>query len=209
MKTLPINIRQETPADYRAVEVLTREAFWNVYRPGCFEHYVIHRYRSRTDFVPELNLIASIGDKVVGHIMYARAEIRADNGTVVPILTFGPVSVSPEYQKAGIGSKLIRSSMEKAREMGAGAIALTGALDFYQSFGFVTGSSLDIHYAYEPLDEEVPYFLICELKPGFLANISGTYKDPEGYVVDENDVDEFDADFPPKEKKKLPGQLGA
>ena len=92
--------------------------------------------------------------------------------------------------------------------MGAGALLITGNIDFYGKSGFVEASTRGIHYFAEPRDAEVPYFLLCELEPGFLTGVTGAYKDPEGYFVNEADAETFDAQFPPREKLKLPGQLG-
>lgn len=201
------SIRLETKKDYRETENLTREAFWNVYRPGCLEHYVLHLFRDRPDFVPELDFVMEQDGKLIGHIMYARAEIHADDGRTIPIMTFGPISIAPEYKRRGYGTKLLRYSMREAKKLGAGALAITGNLDFYGKSGFVTASSRGIHYFAEPRDAVVPYFLICELMPGFLQGVCGIYKDPAGYFVDEKQAEIFDAQFPPKMKLKLPGQL--
>ena len=197
-------IRTETPADYRTVENLTREAFWNVYRPGCTEHYVLHRFRGRPDFVPELDLVMEVEGKLVGHVMYVRSAIQTDDGRTVPIMTFGPISIAPEYKRRGYGTILLRCSMEKAKEMGAQALAITGNIDFYGKSGFVVSKTKGVRYEDDP---DADYFLIAELEQGFLDGISGTYKDPAGYFVDEQEAEEFDATFPPKEKLKLPGQL--
>ena len=197
-------IRTETPADYRTVENLTREAFWNVYRPGCTEHYVLHRFRGLPDFVPELDLVMEVEGKLVGHVMYVRSAIQTDDGRTVPIMTFGPISIAPEYKRRGYGTILLRCSMEKAKEMGAQALAITGNIDFYGKSGFVVSKTKGVRYEDDP---DADYFLIAELEQGFLDGISGTYKDPAGYFVDEQEAEEFDAAFPPKEKLKLPGQL--
>ena len=175
MSEKKITIRLETKDDYRAVENLTRESFWNVYRPGCMEHYVLHCYRDDPAFVPEL--------------------------------TFGPIGIAPAYKRKGYGKRLLDYSMEKAKEMGAGALAITGNILFYGKSGFVPAKTKGVRYADDP---EADYFLIRELTPGFLNGISGTYKDPEGYFVCEKDPDgfeRFEATFPKKEKLKLPGQL--
>ena len=197
-------IRTETPADYRTVENLTREAFWNVYRPGCTEHYVLHRFRGRPDFVPDLALVMEVEGKLVGHVMYVRSAIQTDDGRTVPIMTFGPISIAPEYKRRGYGTILLRCSMEKAKEMGAQALAIMGNIDFYGKSGFVVSKTKGVRYEDDP---DADYFLIAELEQGFLDGISGTYKDPAGYFVDEQEAEEFDAAFPPKEKLKLPGQL--
>lgn len=200
-------IRPETIRDYYDAENLTREAFWNVYRPGCLEHYVLHTFRDRADFVPELDFVMEQDGKLIGHVMYVRSEIQADDGRTLPIMTFGPISIAPDMKGKGYGTLLLRHSMNEARKLGAGALAITGSIGFYGKSGFVVGSALGIHYFAEPRDAEVPYFLICQLEPGFLGGITGTYKDPEGYFVDEAEAEIFDAQFPPKEKLKLPGQL--
>ena len=200
-------IRIETPADYAAAENLTREAFWNVYRPGCTEHYVLHAFRGRPEFVPELSLVMELRGRLVGHVMYARSEIRSDDGRTIPVMTFGPISIAPEVQRQGYGTVLLRESLHRAKLLGAGAIAIEGNIGFYGKSGFVTASTRGIHYAAEPRDAEVPYFLICELKPDFLAGVTGTYQDPEGYFADEAESEHFDAQFPPRKKLRLPGQL--
>lgn len=200
-------IRLETKSDYNNAENLTREAFWNVYRPGCLEHYVLHTFRSRPDFVPELDFVMEQNGKLIGHIMYVRSEICADDGRVIPIMTFGPISIAPECKRKGYGTILLRYSMNEARKLGVGALAITGNINFYGKSGFTVASTKGIHYYAEPREAEVPYFLICELKPGFLNGVSGIYKDPEGYFVDEKEAEDFDAKFPKKEKLKLSGQI--
>jgi len=194
----------ETEEDYPVVENLTREAFWNVYRPGCTEHYVLHQFRGREEFVPELDLVLEKEREIIGHVMYARVAIRTGDSGRVPVMTFGPISIAPEYKGQGYGSFLLNASMERARELAAGALAITGDIDFYGKSGFVIARTRGIRYEDDP---EVDYFRIKELKPGFLDGVSGTYKDPEGYFVSDEDVERFDRSFPPKERLKLPGQL--
>ena len=202
-----ITICLEARNDYRAVENLTREAFWNVYRPGCMEHYVLHCYRNDPAFVPELDFVMELDGALIGHIMYVRSEIQCEDGRNIPIMTFGPISIAPEYKRHGYGKRLLDYSMEKAKEMGAGALAITGNVDFYGKSGFVPAKTRGVRYADDP---EADYFLIKELIPGFLDGISGTYKDPEGYFVCEKNPENFarfEATFPAKQKQKLPGQL--
>lgn len=200
-------IRLETAEDYREVENLTREAFWNVYRPGCTEHYVLHCYREREDFIPELDFVMEKDGKIIGHVMYVKAKIQADDGREIPMMTFGPISIAPEYKRKGYGKKLLDYSMEKAKELGAGVLCMEGNIDFYGKSGFVIASTKGIHYYAEPRENEVPYFLLKELQSGFLEGITGIYHTPEGYFIDEAEAEAFDAQFPPKEKLKLPGQL--
>lgn len=135
-----IIIRLETKDDYRAVENLTRESFWNVYQPGCMEHYVLHCYRDDPAFVPDLDFVMELGGEMIGQIIYVRSEIDCDDGRKVPIMTFGPIGVAPAYKRQGYGKQLLDYSMEKAKEMGAGALAITGNIDFYGKSGFVPAS---------------------------------------------------------------------
>lgn len=207
MENENIIIRRETPADYRAAEALTREAFWNVYRPGCAEHYVLHCYRSLPDFVPELDLIMERGGELIGQIMYVRSHIDCDDGRTLPIMTFGPISIAPAYKRQGYGKRLLDASMQQAKALGAGALAITGNIDFYGRSGFVPARTLNIRYADDP---QADYFLIKELVPGFLHGVTGTYRDPEGYFVCEKDpaaFEAFDASFPKRQKLRTPGQL--
>lgn len=201
------NIRIEKNEDFRITENLTREAFWNVYQPGCSEHYVLHRFRNLPQYIPELSLVMELEGEIIAHIMYSKAEIQCDNGKIIPIVVFGPVSVLPEYQGKGYGKELIDYSMIRAKEMGFGAIAITGNPAYYRKFGFVSGSSINVYYENLPRNEEAPFFMIKELIPGYLTGISGTYINQEGYFTDNMEVDNFDKSFPHKEKKVLPGQL--
>ena len=207
MNTNDCIIRLETPADYEEVENVVREAFWNVYRPGCLEHYVLHTYRDNPDFVPELDFVLIRDGKIIGQVMYVRTEIKADDGRSIPIMTMGPIGILPEYKRQGYGKWLLDYSMEQARAMGAGALCFEGNIDFYGKSGFVVASTKGIHYYDEPRDEVVPYFLLKELEEGYLDGVEGVYRTPQGYFVDEAEAEEFDKNFPPKEKRKLPGQL--
>ena len=199
-----IIIRNETPADYRTVENLTREAFWNVYRPGCLEHFVLHTFRDDPAFVPELDLVMELDGELIGHVMYVRSAIQKDDGGELPTMTFGPISIAPAYKRQGFGTILLQESMRRAKAMGAGALAITGNIGFYGKSGFVVAKTKGIRYADDP---DADYFLIAELSHGFLDGVSGTYKDPDCYFVSEEQAEAFDAQFAPKEKLKLPGQL--
>lgn len=205
-----MTIRLEREEDWREVENLTREAFWDVYRPGCTEHYVLHRYRSNPDFIPELDFVIEEDGKLIGQVMYSKAWIICDDGREIPAWTFGPISILPEYKRKGYGLKLLNHSIEAARAMGIGVLCMEGNIDFYKHAGFVVASMLKIHYHGEPKCNEVPYFLAKELTPGYLDGIEGTYYTPKGYFVAEENPDDFEAyeaTFPIKEKHRLPGQL--
>ena len=202
-----IIIRNERKEDYGKVENLTREAFWNVYRPGCTEHYVLHCYRNDPAFVPELDFVMELNGELIGQIIYVRSEIDCDDGRKLPIMTFGPIGIAPEYKRQGYGKRLLDYSMEKAKGMGVGALVITGNILFYGKSGFVPAKTKGVRYADDP---DADYLLVKELLPGFLDGISGTYKDPDGYFVCEKnpeDFERFEATFPKKEKKTLPGQL--
>lgn len=219
-KNSEYTIRQEVPADFSIVENLTREAFWNVYRPGCLEHYVLHCYRSRPDFIPELSLVVEREGEIVAHVMFSWSEILLDedcpralaavksdsSNRHLKMMTFGPISVRPDLQRQGIGKMLLDYAMERAREMGGGCLAMCGNIRFYGKCGFEVATTKGVCYADDP-DGDAPYFLIRELTPGFLEGVRGTYKDPQGYFVSETEAEEFDKQFPPKEKKVLSGQL--
>lgn len=195
-----IIIRPEKKTDYKNTENLTREAFWNVYRPGCYEHYVLHCYRSDPDFIPELDFVMELDGKLIGQVIYVRSQIECDDGRKIPIMTFGPISIAPEFKRQGYGKRLLDYSIERAKEMGTGALAITGNIDFYGKSGFVPAKTKGVRYADNP---DADYFLIKELKEGFLNGISGTYKDPEGYFVCKKDPDgfkKFEEEFPKKKK---------
>ena len=209
-----MKIRLETCQDYREVENLTREAFWNVYRPGCLEHYVLRQYRTNPDFIPALDLVMEEDNRIIGHVMFSKAELVLNDGNRMPSWTFGPISIHPDYKRKGYGLKLLQYALDKAREMGIGFLCMEGNIDFYKHAGFDLASKLNIHYHAEPKDAEVPYFLAQELIPGWLQNngiTEATYCPPKGYfVADENpeDFEAYEATFPKKEKLRLPGQLG-
>ena len=206
-------IRLEQPGDYREVENLTRESFWNVYRPGCTEHFVLNQYRNNPDFIPELDLVMEEDGMIIGHVMFSKAELHLDDGTIRPSWTFGPISIHPDYKRKGYGLKLLNCALEKARDMGIGFLCMEGNIGFYRHAGFDLASKLGIHYHAEPRDAEVPYFLAQELIPGWLkdnGNIEATYCPPKGYFVADEDPKAFDAyesTFSHKEKAFRPGQL--
>lgn len=205
-----MTIRLETPKDYRAVETLTREAFWNVYRPGCTEHFVINQYRKNPAFIPELSFVMEENGRIIGHVMYSKAELLLDDGSRFPSWTFGPISIHPEYQGRGYGLRLLNYSLSKAREMGVGFLCMEGNINFYHHAGFDLASRYHIHYYAEPKDDDVPYFLAQELIPGYLGGIEATYQPPEGYFAAENNPEafaEYEAGFPQKEKAFMEGQL--
>ena len=222
MKTKDNTIRLEKKEEYREVENLVREAFWNVYRPGCSEHYVIHVLRDDPAFVKELDFVMRLGvqendpvdhsvaekeGQLIGQNMFMRTVIQADDGRVIPVLTMGPIGITPELKRQGYGKKLLDYSLEKAAAMGFGAVLFEGNIGFYGHSGFTYARHFGIRYHDLPEGADDAFFLCKELIPGYLDGITGVYQTPQGYYVDDADVEAFDRDFPPKEKLKLPGQI--
>ena len=200
-------IRPEREADYGAVENLVRESFWNVYRPGCSEHYVIHVLRDDPAFVKELDFVMEQDGKLIGQNMFMRAHIAADDGREIPIMTMGPICIAPAYKRQGFGKRLLDYSLEKATEMGFGAVLFEGNIGFYGKSGFDYARRFGVRYHDLPEGADDSFFLCRELIPGYLDGVTGVYQTPQGYYVDDADVEAFDSAFPPKEKKKLPGQI--
>lgn len=200
-------IRLERKEDRRAVENLVRESFWNVYRPGCSEHYVIHVLRDDPAFVKELDLVMEQDGNLIGQNMFMKTIIEADDGRIIPVLTMGPIGITPELKRKGYGKALLDYSLEKAAGMGFGAVLFEGNIGFYGRSGFDYASKFGIRYHDLPEDADSAFFLCKELIPGYLDGITGVYQTPQGYYVKDEDVEAFDKDFPPKEKLKLPGQI--
>ena len=207
MDTNGIKIRLEKKEEYREVENLVREAFWNVYRPGCSEHYVIHVLRDDPGFVKELDLVMEQSGRLIGQNMFMRTVIEADDGRVIPVLTMGPICITPDLKRKGYGKVLLDYSLEKAEELGFGAVLFEGNIDFYGKSGFDFARNFGIRYHDLPENADDSFFLCRELVPGYLDDITGVYQTPQGYYVRDCDVEEFDKEFPPKKKLKLPGQL--
>ena len=207
MSTKDYIIRSEEKKDHREVENLIRESFWNVYRPGCSEHYVIHVLRGDPAFVKELDFVMEQDGRLIGQNMFMKTVIEADDGRVIPVLTMGPICITPELKRQGYGKALLEYSLEKASALGYGAVLFEGNIGFYGKCGFDYASKFGIRYHDLPEDADSSFFLCRELIHGYLDGITGVYQTPRGYYVDDADVAEFDKSFPPKEKLKLPGQI--
>ncbi|MBO4216385.1 MAG: N-acetyltransferase [Clostridia bacterium] len=200
-------IRPERPDEYGEVENLIRESFWNVYRPGCSEHYVIHVLRDDPAFVKELDLVMEKDGKIIGQNMFMKTVIEADGGGTVDVLTMGPICITPELKRRGYGKALLDHSLEKAAGLGYGAVLFEGNIRFYGNSGFDYASRFGIRYHDLPEDADSSFFLCRELIPGYLRGVTGVYQTPKGYYVDDGDVERFDGTFPPKINLKLPGQI--
>ncbi len=202
-----VKFRLEKKEDYRAVENLVRESFWNVYRPGCSEHYVIHVLRDDPAFVKELDLVMEEDGRIIGQNMFMKTFVDADDGRKIPVLTMGPICIAPELKRRGYGKALLDYTLEKAAAIGFGAVLFEGNIEFYGKSGFDFASRFGIRYHDLPEDADSSFFLCKELIAGYFDGITGVYRTPEGYYVKDCDVEEFDREFPPKEKLRLPGQL--
>ena len=200
-------IRSEKKEDHRDVEFLIRESFWNVYRPGCSEHYVIHVLRDDPAFIKELDFVMEKDGKLIGQNMFMKTVINADDGRNIPVLTMGPICITPELKRKGYGKALLDHSLKKAAESGFGAVLFEGNIAFYGKCGFDYSHKFGIRYHDLPEGADSSFFLCKELIPGYLDGVTGVYQTPQGYYVDDADVEEFDKGFPYKEKLKLPGQL--
>lgn len=205
-----ITIRLEKEEDFRETENLVRESFWNVYRPGCLEHYVLKHLRTDPSFVPELDFVMVQNGKIIGQNCFVRTVIKTDVNTEVPIMTMGPICIAPELKRQGYGKYLLDYSLEKAKGLGCGAICFEGNILFYGKSGFTYASEYGIRYHGLPEGSDASFFLCKELKPEYLNGITGEYATPKGYFICDEDPDgfaEYEATYPFKEKLVLPGQL--
>lgn len=196
-------IRKEKESDYSNVEGLVREAFWNLYVPGCNEHFVLHNLRKSTDFVPELDYVAEKEGQIVGQIAYSRAVIRLIEGGEEEVISFGPVSVLPAFQKQGIGSALILHTVRLAKDMGFPAILIYGDPRYYGRFGFRCAEKYDIRTA----DGKFAVALLAlELTQGALISMPGGFVESAAFHADEEEFARYDASFPPKERAETESQ---
>ncbi len=203
-------IRPEEPQDARQVETLVREAFWNVYRPGAMEHFVLHRLRAEAAFVRELNYVMVCGGEIVGQNVFVRAEVALDNGAQLPVLAMGPLCIAPARQRQGLGKRLLDFTLARAAELGHGAVCFEGNIAFYGKSGLRPASTFGLRYHGLPPGVDASFFLAKALKPGYLDGLSGEYTPPSPYFVCEHEpeaFEAFEATFPPREKLRLPGQI--
>ena len=207
MEMRDYKIRLERKEDHRAVENLIRESFWNVYRPGCSEHYVMHVLRDDPAFIRELDFVMEQDGRLIGQNMFMKTVIQADDGRNIPVLTMGPICITPDLKRKGYGKAILDYSLERATEMGFGAVLFEGNIDFYGKSGFDYASRFGIRYHDLPEGADSSFFLCRELIPCYLDDVTGVYQTPQGYYVQDEDVEKFDSQFPPKEKLKLPGQI--
>ncbi len=201
-------IRKETPGDHRAVEEMTREAFWNRYAPGCNEHYLVHLLRREPGFRPWHSLVAEYDGHVIGHALLSPSLIALDEGSSFPVYALGPLTVLPAVSLRGIGSSLMIEMIKLAKGHGAAALMLTGDPKYYQHFGFITASRLGIRLHGIPPGDEAAYFMALPLYPGALDGKKGVFIFSPLFDIGEGlDFMAYDSGFPKREKLRLPGQL--
>lgn len=198
-----VKIRHETEADYKIVEEITRKAFYNVYIPGCVEHYLAHIMRRHEDFIPELDFVIELDGQVIGNIMYTKARLTDESGAEKQILTFGPVSITPEFQRMGYGKKLMEKSFERAGALGYDVIVIFGSPVNYVGRGFKSCKKYNVSL------ENGKYpaaMLVKELVPHVLDGKKWFYHDSPVMAVSEEDARRFDDALEKMEKKHQPSQ---
>jgi predicted N-acetyltransferase YhbS len=201
---MELEIREENQNDYRETEVLTREAFWDLYKPGCDEHLIVHKMRSIARFIKELDLVACENNRIVGNVMYSEARVINEEETEYVVLSLGPISVLPSEQKKGIGSRLINESLTIAKNMGYKGILLYGNPKYYSRFGFRNAAQYNITTS---TGENFDEFMALELSKGNLDGIYGKYYYDKVFETNKEELHEFDCLFPYKQKHKLSTQI--
>lgn len=191
-------IRHEEPEDYYPVEQVTREAFWNLYRPGCNEHLIVHCLRKHPDFIPELSFVIEWDGTIAGSIFYSRSTVMDHYGSVYNTITFGPVSISPHLHRRGLGRALITHSISEAKTRGYNAIVIGGYPYHYAPYGFVGAKKYGISL---PDGNYYTGIMALPLLDGALDKISGSIHFSKALEPDENTLEEFDKQFPQKEKQ--------
>ena len=185
------------PNDYRQVEELTREAFWDLYKPGCDEHLMVHQLRKSPAYIPELDMLACDGDKLVGHILYTRSYVLSEDGQKHEVISFGPISVLPVYQRQGIGSALIERTKVIAKGLGYKGIFIYGNPEYYHRFGFVNAERF---YITTPYGNNFEDFMGLELSEYSLDGIRGKLYEDLAFQIDPVKLESFDRTFTFKEK---------
>lgn len=198
-----LTIRNETQADRPAVEAVTRRAFYNIYVPGCTEHYLVHIMREHPDFIPELDFVAELDGRVIGNVMYTRATLTDGAGAVRDILTFGPVSIAPEHQRNGYGRLLLEHSFRRAEELGWDVIVIFGSPSNYVGCGFKSCKKCNVCLE----DGRFPSaMLVKELREGALDSRKWVYRDSPVMSIDEEAARRYDDALEPMAKEYRPSQ---
>ena len=203
-----MQIRMEENDDYFEVENMVRNAFWNIYRPGAFEHFIVHNLRNHPSFIRNLAYVIENDKKIIGHINYSTGTICYENGKSEDAVVLGPIAIDEDFQNRGLGTELIEFTLTKANDVGIPFVFVIGDEKYYSRIGFESASKYDIHLEGTPIDEECPFFMIKIFDKSAITNERGIFKNPDVFDVDESDVDKFDSQFEFKEKLVQEGQLG-
>lgn len=196
-----MNITLEEKEHYKEVENLTREAFWDLYRPGCSEHLVLHKLRDAKSFINELDYVVIEDKKIIANIIYTK--MYNENGEMInDVIAFGPISVDPKYQGRGIGKKLIEVSLERAKELGYKAVLITGNDKFYKPLGFEAAYKYGITLPGMSIEDKAEFFMAMELEEGYLVNHSGIYDFDKTFNVSDEELEKFELGFPKKTKRE-------
>ncbi len=198
-----LTIRNETQADRQIVEEITRRAFYNLYVPGCGEHHLVHIMRDHPDFIPELDFVAELDGQVIGNVMYTRATLTDEAGAVKDILTFGPVSITPEHQRKGYGKRLLEHSFRRAAELGWEVIVIFGSPVNYVGRGFKSCKKFNVCLENGKFPSAM---MVKELKEGALDGRRWVYRDSPVMAIDEEEARRYDDTLEPMERKYLPSQ---
>lgn len=198
-----IMIRNEKKADYEVVEKITREAFYNLYVPGCVEHYLVHIMREHEDFLPELDFVLELNGEVIGNIMYTKARLLDEDGNKKEILTFGPLCIKPEYQRQGYGKKLIEYSFERAAELGYDVVVIFGSPANYVGRGFKSCKKYDVCIEGGKYPAAM---MIKELLPDTLKGHKWCYYDSPVMMISEEEAQKYDDTLEKMEKEYRPSQ---
>ena len=198
-----LTIRNETQADRQAVEAITRRAFYNIYAPGCVEHYLVHIMRDHPDFIPALDLVAELDGQVIGNVMYTKATLTGGDGTMKEILTFGPVSIAPEHQRKGYGGQLLKHSFQRAAELGWDAVVIFGSPANYVGLGFKSCRRFNVCLEGGRFPSAMQ---VKELREGALDGQRWVYRDSPVMAIDQEAARRYDDTLEPMEKEYRPSQ---
>ena len=201
---MEVSIKKTDKKDFFQTENLTREAFWNVYKPGCDEHLILNKIRKSKSYIPELDLVAIKENQIIGHIISTKARVIDTVNMEHEVLCVGPISVLPEFQKRGVGTKLLNYSITEAENLGYTAMILFGNPDYYHRFGFRNAKENEITTKdfknFEP-------FMALELQLNSLKNVSGRFFEDNAFFANQDELPEFEKKFPYRKKLKTKTQL--
>ena len=194
---MEITIRKTSKDEFFETENLTRETFWNLYQSGCTEHFMLHNFRKSNAWVEELDIVALIDDKIIGHIISTKSRVIDADNTAHEVLHVGPFSVDAVLQNNGIGSQLFEYSIAKAKKLGFNGMILFGNPGYYPRFGFKNAKEFNITTK-EGMNFDP--FMALELQVNGLSHISGKFFLDDSAEINEQKLTEYEKQFPPKEK---------